>query len=98
MFLRMSWILVGKLLAGLLLFAYLIRQAGRPDRFAGRWFADANRAVMALLGGRGWTEEQHRHWFAAAGLADVEVRTEPSRGWIAVTGRRSTVEGQRSDP
>jgi len=235
MVLRMSWILVVKLLAGLLLSAYLIRQAGRPDRFAGRWFAarmnashsaltdwalaalgalpdarildvgcgggrtvaklvarshgpsvhgvdiapgsvlltrdtnaqaiaqrrasvvraavsrlpysdatfglvtaiethyywptpendlrevvrtlapggrvlvvaevyahglfaGANRAVMAMLGGRAWTEEQHRHWFAAAGLADIEVRTEPSRGWIAVTGRRSMVVGQRSEP
>jgi SAM-dependent methyltransferase len=60
-------------------------------------FADVNRAIMAMLGGRAWTEEQHRNWFAAAGLEEIEVRTEPNRGWIAVTGRRSTAEGQPSD-
>jgi len=61
-------------------------------------FAGVNRAVMAMLGGRAWTAEQHRRWFESAGLADVEVRTEPSRGWIAVTGRRSTAEVEPSDP
>lgn len=60
--------------------------------------AGVNRAVMAMLGGRAWTEEQHRHWFASAGLADVEVRTEPRRGWIAVTGRRLTAARQPSYP
>lgn len=53
----------------------------------------ANRAVMALLGGRAWTEPQHRHWFESAGLTDVEVRTERRHGWIAVSGRRPAVQG-----
>jgi len=60
--------------------------------------AGLNRAVMAMLGGRAWTEEQHRHWFASAGLGDVEVRTEPRHGWIAVTGRRFTAERQPTSP
>ncbi len=53
-------------------------------------FAGANRAVMAMLGGRAWTEEQHRRWFDSAGLTEVEVRTESRHGWISVSGRRST--------
>lgn len=60
--------------------------------------AGLNRAVMAMLGGRAWTEEQHRLWFVSAGLANIEVRTDPGRGWIAVTGRRSTAGDQSSDP
>lgn len=54
--------------------------------------AVVNHAVMAMLGGRAWTKEQHRRWFDSAGLTDVEVRTDPRRGWISVTGRRSTGE------
>jgi 2-polyprenyl-3-methyl-5-hydroxy-6-metoxy-1,4-benzoquinol methylase len=35
----MPWSVVLKLLVGLVLAAYVSRQAGRPDRFIGRWFA-----------------------------------------------------------
>jgi len=51
-------------------------------------FAWANKAVMALLSGRVWTEEQHRQWLESAGLADVEVRKDTRHGWLALTGRR----------
>jgi SAM-dependent methyltransferase len=51
-------------------------------------FAVVSRAIMAMLGGRAWTEEQHRRWFESAGLTNVETLTEPRHGWIAVTGRR----------
>jgi hypothetical protein len=49
MVLHMPWIVVGKLLAGLLLAAFLIRQAGHPDRFAGRWFAARMNASHSAL-------------------------------------------------
>ncbi len=52
-------------------------------------FAPLFRAIMAMLGGRAWTEEQHRRWFETAGIADIEVRKETRYGWLAVTGRRS---------
>jgi SAM-dependent methyltransferase len=52
-------------------------------------FAWASRAVMAMLGGRVWTEDQHRRWFDSASLTDVEVRTDSRHGWIALVGRRS---------
>ncbi len=50
--------------------------------------AGVNRAIMTLLGGRAWNEEQHRHWLEEAALTNIAVQTEPRHGWIAVTGRK----------
>lgn len=44
--------------------------------------------VMALIGGRLMTADQHRAWLEAAGFTGVGVHEEPRHGWICVTGRK----------
>jgi SAM-dependent methyltransferase len=65
------------------------------ELYAHGWFAWVNRAVMAMLGGRAWTEAQHRRWFETVGLMEVEVRTDPRHGWIAVIGALRPERGAR---
>jgi ubiquinone/menaquinone biosynthesis C-methylase UbiE len=44
--------------------------------------------AMKLLGGRILTVDEHRELLVRAGLSDVRVDTQPSRGWLRAVGRR----------
>ena len=52
------------------------------------FFGAALTLVMKMIGGRILTVEEHRGLLARAGLADVRVETQPSRGWLRAAGRR----------
>ena len=60
----------------------LIAEAYRSPRHA------LERVVMAPLGVRLLTAEEHRDLLVATGLSDVRVDTEPRHGWICAIGRR----------
>jgi SAM-dependent methyltransferase len=44
--------------------------------------------AMLPLRGKVLSADEHREWFATAGLADVRVFEERGHGWICVTGRK----------
>ena len=46
----------------------------------------AEKTGMALL-----SVEEHRQLFTAAGYSDVQVITEPSKGWICCIGSKAPV-------
>jgi SAM-dependent methyltransferase len=45
--------------------------------------------VMGLLRARYLTLEQHREVFAAAGYSEIEVFSQPKKGWMCIVGRKA---------
>jgi ubiquinone/menaquinone biosynthesis C-methylase UbiE len=60
------------------------------ETYAGGWMSALTRPVMAMLGGRSWTLDQHRAWFEAAGLLQVSVDSVPAKNWMCVVGTKPT--------
>jgi SAM-dependent methyltransferase len=86
-----------------------VRRVLKPDgrvvliaeAYRGRGADWLYRPVMRLLRARYQTPEEHRRALEAAGYADIEVHTEPSKGWLCAVGHSrddATVREASSGP
>lgn len=58
------------------------------ETYRGGRFGAAKGIVMTLLRSRHLTLDRHREIFSAAGFSDVQVFTEPRRGWFCGVGTK----------
>ncbi len=70
----------------------VLRPGGRAvvilETYRGGRVGAVKGAVMKALRSRHLTLDQHRELFAGAGFSEVEIFTEPRRGWFCGVGRK----------
>ena len=70
----------------------ILKPGGRAvvilETYRGGRFGAVKGAVMKVLRSRHLTLDQHREIFMAAGFSDVEIFTEPRRGWLCGVGTK----------
>jgi SAM-dependent methyltransferase len=59
------------------------------ETYRGGRFGAVKGAVMKALRSAHLTLEQHRDLFSTAGFSEIEIATEPRRGWFCGVGRKS---------
>ena len=58
------------------------------ETYRGETFDLALRPVMALIGARYLTVQEHRALLEESGFVDAVVETKPGKGWLCAVGRR----------
>jgi SAM-dependent methyltransferase len=62
------------------------------ETYRGQTFGALMIVPMTLLRARYLTVEQHRQLFTSAGFSQVDVHTDPRKGWICAVGRKPALE------
>jgi SAM-dependent methyltransferase len=60
------------------------------ETYRGGRFGVVKGAVMKALRSAHLTLDEHRDLFSAAGFSEIEIATEPRRGWFCGVGRKET--------